>query len=53
MIKTRFTEMFGVEVPITCGGMTRVGKAELISAVANAGHSNDNPATSAATIPPR
>ncbi|MGZ5930675.1 MAG: NAD(P)H-dependent flavin oxidoreductase [Rhizomicrobium sp.] len=37
MIKTRFTEMFGVEVPITCGGMTRVGKAELIAAVANAG----------------
>ena len=37
MIKTRFTEMFGVDVPITCGGMTRVGKAELISAVANAG----------------
>ena len=37
MIKTRFTEMFGVDVPITCGGMTRVGKAELIAAVANAG----------------
>ena len=37
MIKTRFTEMFGVEVPITCGGMTRVGKAELIAAVANTG----------------
>lgn len=37
MIKTRFTEMFGVETPITCGGMTRVGKAELIAAVANAG----------------
>lgn len=37
MIKTRFTEIFGVEVPITCGGMTRVGKAELIAAVANAG----------------
>ena len=37
MIKTRFTEMFGVEHPITCGGMTRVGKAELIAAVANAG----------------
>ncbi len=36
-IKTRFTEMFGVEAPITCGGMTRVGKAELIAAVANAG----------------
>jgi hypothetical protein len=29
--------MFGVEAPITCGGMTRVGKAELIAAVANAG----------------
>src|ERR1700691_2483811 len=37
MIKTRFTEMFGVEAPITCGGMTRVGKVELIAAVANAG----------------
>ncbi len=37
MLKTRFTEMFGVDVPITCGGMTRVGKAELIAAVANAG----------------
>ena len=37
MIKTRFTEMFGVEHPITCGGMTRVGKAELLAAVANAG----------------
>jgi len=37
MLKTRFTEMFGVDHPITCGGMTRVGKAELIAAVANAG----------------
>jgi NADH:quinone reductase (non-electrogenic) len=37
MIKTRFTEMFGVHVPITCGGMTRVGRAELIGAVTNAG----------------
>ncbi|MBU6472125.1 MAG: nitronate monooxygenase family protein [Alphaproteobacteria bacterium] len=37
MLKTRFTEMFGVAAPITCGGMTRVGKAELIAAVANAG----------------
>ncbi len=36
-MKTRFTEMFGVSAPITCGGMTRVGKAELIGAVANAG----------------
>jgi NAD(P)H-dependent flavin oxidoreductase YrpB (nitropropane dioxygenase family) len=37
MIRTRFTELFGVGAPITCGGMTRVGKAELIGAVANAG----------------
>jgi nitronate monooxygenase len=37
MLKTRFTEMFGVQAPITCGGMTRVGKVELIAAVANAG----------------
>jgi nitronate monooxygenase len=37
MIETRFTEMFGVEAPITCGGMTRVGRAELIGPVANAG----------------
>src|SRR4029078_5036245 len=35
MIKTRFTEMFGVEAPITMGGMTRVGKAGLTAAVAN------------------
>ena len=32
-----FTEMFGVEHPIVCGGMLAVGTAELISAVANAG----------------
>ena len=37
MLKTRFTEMFGVDVPITMGGMTRVGKAGLVAAVANAG----------------
>ncbi len=37
MFKTRFTEMFGVKHPVTCGGMTRVGTAELIAAVANAG----------------
>jgi nitronate monooxygenase len=37
MLRTRFTETFGIEHPITCGGMTRVGKAELIAAVANAG----------------
>ncbi len=37
MITTRFTEEFGIEHPIVCGGMTAVGTAELISAVANAG----------------
>lgn len=35
--RTRFTEEFGIEHPIICGGMTAVGKAELIAAVANAG----------------
>ncbi|HCQ99736.1 MAG TPA: nitronate monooxygenase, partial [Acidobacteria bacterium] len=37
MIKTRFTEVFGVEHPIVQGGMQNVGIAELVSAVANAG----------------
>src|SRR6266702_8169492 len=37
MIKTRFTEMFGVEPPIVQGGMQWVGRAELVAAVANAG----------------
>ncbi len=37
MIKTQFTEDFGVEHPILCGGMTGFGTAPLISAVANAG----------------
>lgn len=37
MIRTRFTEQFGIEHPILCGGMTGLGTAELISAVANAG----------------
>lgn len=36
-IRTEFTESFGVETPLVCGGMTGVGKAELIAAVANAG----------------
>lgn len=35
--RTRFTETFGIEHPIVCGGMTAVGKAPLIAAVANAG----------------
>ena len=37
MIKTRFTEMFGVEHPVAQGGMQWVGRAELVAAVANAG----------------
>jgi nitronate monooxygenase len=37
MIKTRITEMFGVETPIVMGGMTGVGYAPLVAAVANAG----------------
>jgi NADH:quinone reductase (non-electrogenic) len=37
MLKTRFTEMFGVQHPIVQGGMQWVGRAELASAVSNAG----------------
>lgn len=37
MIKTRITEMFGIETPILMGGMTGVGYGELVAAVANAG----------------
>ncbi|WP_211241779.1 NAD(P)H-dependent flavin oxidoreductase [Patulibacter minatonensis] len=36
-ISTRFTEAFGVEHPITLGGMQAVGRAELIAAAADAG----------------
>jgi len=36
-LRTRFTEAFGVEHPIVQGGMQWVGRAELVSAVANAG----------------
>ncbi|MEV0685282.1 nitronate monooxygenase family protein [Nocardia sp. NPDC050378] len=36
-LTTRFTEAFGIEHPIVCGGMTAVGTAELIGAVAEAG----------------
>ena len=42
MIKTRFTEMFGVEHPIAQGGMQWVGRAGLVAAVANAGALNPN-----------
>ncbi|MEV6320342.1 nitronate monooxygenase [Nocardia sp. NPDC051787] len=37
MLRTRFTEKFGVEHPIVQGGMMWVGRAELVAAVANAG----------------
>lgn len=37
MIRTSFTETFGVRHPIVQGGMQWVGTAELVSAVANAG----------------
>jgi nitronate monooxygenase len=37
MISTRFTELFGVDHPIAQGGMQWVGRATLVSAVANAG----------------
>jgi NADH:quinone reductase (non-electrogenic) len=37
MLKTRITEMFGVDTPIVMGGMTGVGYGELVAAVANAG----------------
>jgi NAD(P)H-dependent flavin oxidoreductase YrpB (nitropropane dioxygenase family) len=36
-MKTRFTELFDVEHPITLGGMQAVGRAELIAAAADAG----------------
>jgi nitronate monooxygenase len=37
VIRTRFTETFGVEHPIVQGGMQWVGRAPLVAAVANAG----------------
>jgi len=37
MLSTQFTKTFGIEHPVLCGGMTGLGTAELISAVANAG----------------
>jgi nitronate monooxygenase len=36
-LKTRFTELFGIEHPIVQGGMQWVGRAELVAAVANGG----------------
>ena len=37
MLKTRFTELAGVDHPVVQGGMQWVGRAELVAAVANAG----------------
>jgi nitronate monooxygenase len=36
-MKTRVTEALGIRYPIIQGGMQWVGKAELVSAVSNAG----------------
>ena len=37
MIKTKFTEEFGIRHPVVQGGMQWVGRDELVAAVANAG----------------
>lgn len=36
-LRTRFTEVFGIEHPVVQGGMQWVGRAELVAAVAEAG----------------
>ena len=36
-IRTRFTDLAGIEHPIVQGGMMWVGRAELAAAVSNAG----------------
>ena len=36
-MKTRLTELLGIETPIICGGMMRVGTADLAAAASNAG----------------
>ncbi|MGQ0623916.1 MAG: NAD(P)H-dependent flavin oxidoreductase [Sporichthyaceae bacterium] len=48
-LRTRFTETFGVDHPIVCGGMTRVGTAELTAAVAETGALAFMPAHNSAT----
>ena len=37
MIRTKFTEAFGIEHPLVQGGMQWVGRGELVAAVSNAG----------------
>ncbi|MFT4520895.1 MAG: NAD(P)H-dependent flavin oxidoreductase YrpB (nitropropane dioxygenase family) [Halioglobus sp.] len=36
-MRTKLTELLGIETPIICGGMMRVGTAELAAAASNAG----------------
>ena len=36
-MKTRITELLGIKYPIVCGGMAWIGRAEMASAVSNAG----------------
>ena len=40
-MKTRMTELFGIEYPIKCGGMMWLAKPELCAAVSNAGGLGD------------
>lgn len=35
-MRTRLTELLGIETPIICGGMMRVGSADLAAAASNA-----------------
>ena len=37
MLKTPITELFGIERPVIQGGLMWIARAELVSAVANAG----------------
>ena len=37
MLKTKITEMFGIQHPVVQGGMHFVGFAEMAAAVSNAG----------------
>ena len=36
-MQTRLTKLLGIETPIICGGMMRVGTADLAAAASNAG----------------
>jgi NAD(P)H-dependent flavin oxidoreductase YrpB (nitropropane dioxygenase family) len=45
MFRNRFTEMFGVEHPVVCGGMTAVGTADLTDLFVEAGADPGDPRT--------